>query len=164
MRYIEQIPRTENSPFWTTELMDIEAIREWILANCDITKRHVISSSRGGPVIAEGIKLVRYFGWTYDYRPSPRIKTCDHEMATYKGYKVFKTSEEATNYYKGAKVVADAKLGSDEAEVNLLLQQLKEKGIELDAVGYADDDSGLGAHLCVSCTVNGFHFERKINK
>ena len=158
---IEQIPRIENSPFWTTELTDIEAIREWILANCDITKRHVISGSRGGPVIAEGIQLVRYYGWS-GYADRAIGHTFDRCGTHHKSYKLFKTNEEATRYYKDSLAIADSKLDIDEEEVGKVFSQLKAKGVNLDVFAEANDDSGLECGLCVSCTVNGFYFERKI--
>jgi len=164
MRYIEQIPRTEDSPFWTTELMDIEAIREWIVANCDITKRHVISSFRGGRVIAEGVQLVRYYGWSFGSRrgAAPCSVTLPNDKTHHNGYKLFNSVEDATNYYRDSKVIADSKLDMDEEKVGNVLSQLKADGVNLDAFAEANDDSGLECGLCVSCTVNGFYFGRRI--
>lgn len=159
MLYIEQIPRIEGSPFWTTELMDIEAIREWILTNCDTTKPHVISSSRRGPVIAQGISFVGYYGWNYG---KPIKKVFDRVVTNYSGYKVFTSPEEATSFYKESKLLAEAKLDADELEVNRVLNGLKEKGINLDATATALDDSGLESNLTISCVVNGFYFGRNI--
>lgn len=161
MYYIEQIPRREGEPFYTTELDNIKAIQEWCLLNCDTSKRHVITKSRFGGVIAEGLVIPAFYGHN-NYTNKP-FKTTLNCTKNYKdGYKVFNTEDDALLYYLESKKEAMHTLDSHMAEVEATLVAFKGKGINFDAWATCSDDHGLDCGLGVSCTVNGFYFHKRV--
>lgn len=160
MLYIEQIPRKESEPFYTTELTDIEDIRAWIRQHCDITKRHVISSARRGPIVAEGIQQILYFGWD-PYKKHP-LKVVANQMKTvHDGFKAFIRPQDATAHYQECKRIAQAKLEKDAVLARAMLQQLETQAVSIGA--YANpDEQDYGGELCVYHRIDGFHFHKEI--
>lgn len=162
MLYIEQMPRGEGEPCYVIESDSIQEAQEWCALNCDISKRHVISKTRLGTVMAEGLQIPAYYG--YDkLTKKPRFKMLDRSLAYYDGYKVFSNSDAATNYYLEARMEADSILKIQAVEAKEALTVLKSQGVNLGAWATCRDDYGLNYGLCVSCTVDGFYFRREID-
>ncbi len=163
MLYIEEIPRREDTPFYTIDLTlaDIEQIRAWILSNCDTSKRHVIVEQRRGPVKAEGIQIKVFFGYD-SYNKKPRSAIVDRMKNNHEGFKTFLIESEALQYYKEALKSSTEILDQHEAIARQALEDLANKGVNFDAWADASDDTGLQCGLCVSCSVNGFSFSRTL--
>lgn len=161
MLYIEQIPRKEGEPFYTIESDSIEEAQKWCALNCDTSKRHVISKTRLGSVIAEGLQIPAYYGYN-SWTKKPIFKTLAMVRTTCEGYKVFQTEGEAMAYYLESKKEAMRTLDNHLAEVEAALIVFKNKGINFDAWATCSDDQGLESGLGVSCTVNGFYFHKQV--
>lgn len=160
MLYIEQIPRTEDAPFYTTDLSDIPQIRNWIMQNCDITKRHVISESRRGKIIAEGISLELYYGWQYK---EPMRFHAARVVKNHMGYKTFTNKEDAIVHYFECKRIAEIQLAIDAELAENSLEGLRKMGINFSEWATAADDYNLESGLCVSVEIEGFYFKKNIN-
>ncbi len=163
MLYIEEIPRKEGSPFYKTDLTlsDIDSIRQWILENCDTSKRHVITEQRLGPVKAEGIQIKIFYGYN-SYKNSPYSTIVDHVKKNHQGFKTFLVESEALQFYKDSLQSANAILDQHEVITRAALKDLSDKGVNFDAWADASDDTGLQFGLCIDCHVNGFYFSRKL--
>lgn len=162
MLYIEQIPRTDDAPFYVTELTDIAEIRAWVMENCDITKRHVISESRRGKVIAEGIQIDIFYGWnTYDSKP---CRTCLGKIPSYHlGYKVFLNEKDAATHYKECKRKAEIKLAIDAELAENALNSLRDSGVNFSEWATAADDYNMESGLRVSVEIEGFYFFKNLD-
>lgn len=162
MLYIEQIPRTEDAPFYITDLSDIDQIRQWILQNCDITKRHVISEARRGKVIAEGIQTNLYYGWNTIGR-EPNKVSLGKIPAYYLGYKTFTDRESAILHYKDCKKKAEKQLAIDAELAENALEDLRKAGVNFTEWATAADDYNLESGLRVIVEVEGFCFSKNLD-
>lgn len=160
MLYIEQMPRTEEAPFYETDLSDIAQIREWIMQNCDTTKRHVISEKRRGKIIAEGISLEFYYGWQYkEPMKTHATKVIKHHI----GYKTFTNKEDAITHYKECKRKAEIQLAIDTELAENALKGLREAGVNFSEWATAADDYNLESGLRVSVEIEGFYFSKNLD-
>lgn len=163
MLYIEEIPRKQDTPFYTIDLTlaDIDQIREWILKNCDTSKRHVIVEQRMGSVKAEGIQLKVFFGYD-SYHKKPRSAIVDRMKNNHEGFKTFLVEAEALKYYNDAVKQADKTLDEHEKIARQALEDLADKGVNFDHWATAADDYNLNSGFCVTCSFNGFYFSRSL--
>ena len=162
MFYIEQIPRTEDATFYTTELIDINQIREWVLNNCDVTKRHVISEARRGRIIAEGIQTTVFYGWnSHGRRPNSAIlcKIPKYHL----GYKIFLNERDATAHYKECKIKAERQLAIDAELAENSLNSLRDAGVNFSEWATASDNHNLESGLRVSVEIEGFYFSKNLD-
>ncbi len=163
MLYIEEIPRKNGSPVYPIDLTlaDIDQIRDWILKNCDISKRHVIVEKPLGTVLAEGIQLKVYFGYN-SYKKKPHIAIINYNKPNHEGFKTFLVESEALKYYKDAVKLADKTLDEHEKIARQALQDLADKGVNFDHWATAADDHNLNSGFCINCSFNGFYFSRSL--
>ena len=157
MLYIEEIPRTEDAPFYTTDLEDIQTIRSWILENCNTRKRHVISKTRRGSVIAEGIKEVVY------YQNGIKVEV-NRLIGSHHGMKTFTCKAAAVKHYQDSKKQANLILDNKEQELLALIDSYtnSNKDISLYTCASDDDDQGLDSFIVIETTVNNLCFTRQI--
>ena len=163
MLYIEQMPRTGDAPFYTTELLEIAEIRQWIMQNCDTTKRHVISEARRGRIIAEGVQVEFYYGWGPAWERGPLKVPANRVISHYLGYKTFASKEDAITHYKECKRKAEIQLEIDAELAENALEGLRKAGVNLSEWANAADDYNLISGLRVWVEIEGFYFSKNLD-